>query len=293
MSHKVNRLALGTVQFGLPYGIANSRGKVTQAEAAAMLGLAFKSGIHYLDTAIAYGDSEACLGAIGIDDFRIITKLPSVPEGCSDIFKWAQDQLSASLVRLGLKATYGLILHRPDQLLGRDGAILYRALHRLKDAGKTDTIGISIYSPDELDALNKSYKFDLVQAPFSLLDKRLHSSGWLHRLKDSGVEIHTRSTFLQGLLLMNRAALPGKFARWSSIFDEWHNWLSCQNVPALEAALSFPLSFPEIDRVVVGADNIGQLSEIIRASNYHGICSLPNFEALDENLINPSRWSNL
>ncbi|MGP1664729.1 MAG: aldo/keto reductase, partial [Rhodanobacter sp.] len=71
------KLALGTVQFGLPYGIANPGGQIGRDDAGQILALARESGIDTLDTAIAYGDSEACLGAVGTKGFRVITKLPA------------------------------------------------------------------------------------------------------------------------------------------------------------------------------------------------------------------------
>ena len=73
------RLALGTVQFGMRYGIANSTGQVTAEQAGAMLRVAAVSGIDTLDTAVAYGSSESCLGALGVSDFRVVTKLPPLP----------------------------------------------------------------------------------------------------------------------------------------------------------------------------------------------------------------------
>ena len=81
----VNRLAIGTVQFGLPYGIANQAGQVSRPEARKMLQLAAAKGVDTLDTAIAYGESETCLGEVGCQDFKLVTKLPAVPDRCNDI----------------------------------------------------------------------------------------------------------------------------------------------------------------------------------------------------------------
>src|SRR5581483_2256099 len=111
------------------------------------------------------------------------------------------------LLRLDVKTLYGLLLHRPQQLLGAEGPTLYQALQGLKKGGQVQKIGVSVYAPSELELLNLRYRFDLVQAPFNLVDRRLHTTGWLQRLKEDGVEIHTRSAFLQGLLLMSPAAI--------------------------------------------------------------------------------------
>ena len=287
------RLALGTVQFGLPYGVANKSGQVSQNEAKSMLRIASENGIDTLDTAIAYGESEECLGCVGVKNFKMVTKLPSIPDGCLDISVWIHEQVTSSLSRLGVEKLYGFLLHKPEDLLGTDGPELYRALDSLKEKGLVKKVGVSIYSPNELEALKNDFSFDLIQAPFNLIDQRLLHSGWMKKLKDSGVEIHTRSTFLQGLLLMKETDIQPKFSPWKHLWKKWHDWLAENNVSALQGSLAFALSFPEIERVVVGADNHHQLMEIINATNNLLNSDLPNLVSADENLINPANWSKL
>ena len=292
-TRRMNRLALGTAQFGLSYGIANQDRQVTRAVAKAMLQLAAANGIDTLDTAIAYGESETCLGEVGIQEFKLVTKLPAVPDGCADVDGWVREQVAASLARLGVSEVYGLLLHRPQQLLERDGKALYRSLQDLKVAGCVQKVGVSIYAPGELEALTAQYRFDLVQAPFNLVDRRLHTTGWLQRLNDEGVEIHTRSAFLQGLLLMPQSGIPNKFAPWDELWGKWHDWLAQHAVSAVQACLVFPLSFPEIERVIVGADSVSQLEQIISAAADAAPVDLPDLNCDAENLINPAHWSKL
>jgi len=287
------RLALGTAQFGLPYGIANQAGQVSRKDVSSMLQLAASNGIDTLDTAIAYGESEAALGLAGTQGFKVVTKLPALPEDAPNVITWVMEQVEASLTRLGASAVYGLLLHRPEQLLGSNGKELYEALCALKECGKVQKIGVSIYNPFELDELTRRYHFDLVQAPFNIIDSRLHRTGWLQRLKDQEVEIHTRSAFLQGLLLMQKEAIPSKFLPWNNLWEQWHKWLSEHNVSALQACLAFPLAYPEIDRVVVGAESVQQLQQIIDAANSFLPDTFPDLACDAENLINPSCWSSL
>lgn len=289
----MSRLALGTAQFGLPYGIANQEGQVTRLAAKAMLQLAAANGIDTLDTAIAYGESETCLGEVGTQGFKLVTKLPAVPDGCADASDWVEEQVAASLSRLGVNAVYGLLLHRPQQLLESGGEVLYQTLQKLKKNGQVQKVGVSVYAPSELEALIPRFRFDLVQAPFNLVDRRLHTSGWLQRMKDDGVEIHIRSAFLQGLLLMPQSTIPAKFAAWSDLWRKWHDWLAHHTVSAVQACLAFPLSFPEIDRVVVGADSVSQLEQIISAATSTTPDDLPDLHCDAENLINPARWPQL
>lgn len=289
-----NRLALGTVQFGLPYGVANQSGQVSRDEAAAILDHAWAAGIDTLDTAIAYGESEQRLGEVGVAQWQVISKLPAIPESCMNVATWVQESVLSSLDRLRIPKLRGLLLHRPQQLLGPQGDALYRALVAIKDQGKIEKIGISIYGPDELDALWPHYQLDLVQAPFNIMDRRLATSGWLARLHQAGTEVHIRSVFLQGLLLMSPQSRPTYFNRWQPLWDQWHHWLTDQELAPLQACLCFAMSQPEIDRVVVGVDSLKHLQEIVASSKTIGAMKFPNkLESTNMDLINPSEWINL
>jgi aryl-alcohol dehydrogenase-like predicted oxidoreductase len=291
------KLALGTVQFGLNYGIANQSGQVSFAQASEVLALARLHGIADLDTAIAYGDAEARLGQIGVRGFRVVTKLPplpaTLPGGVADAGVWAKTQLAASLQRLGLGGVYGLMLHRSADLLGPEGPALVQALEDMQAEGWVQKLGISVYAPSELDAVMPLARWGLVQAPLNLLDRRLQTSGWLKRLKDLGVEVHTRSAFLQGLLLTSADALPPKFLPWLALWQRWQDWHSATGCSALGACLAFAQSFPEVDRVVVGVDGPAHLQDIVAALSEPMPPYWPEIATDDDRLVNPSRWAEL
>jgi aryl-alcohol dehydrogenase-like predicted oxidoreductase len=287
------RLALGTVQFGMNYGVANRQGQVDLAQAHSIIETARHAGIDTLDTAIAYGESESTLGQIDLDGFKIITKLPALPDDCADIAGWVEQQLAGSLGRLRCGAVQGLLLHRPEQLLGPKGAELYRGLAEMKAQGLVEQIGVSIYEPLELDTLCAAMDFDLVQAPFNILDARLTESGWLKRLSARGTELHVRSVFMQGLLLMTATERPHKFSRWSALWQEWHNWLGASGVTPVQACLRHALSFNAISRVVVGVDTAVQLQEIVSAANGPVPAIPQTLRSIDPELLNPSRWNQL
>ncbi len=285
-----NRLALGTVQFGLPYGIANQVGQVSRDEATTILDHAWATGLDTLDTAIAYGECEQWLGEIGVAQWQVISKLPAIPESCTDVAAWVRESVLGSLGRLRISRLRGLLLHRSQQLLGPQGDALYQALVALKDQGKVEKIGVSIYGPDELDALWPHYQLDLVQAPFNIIDRSLATSGWLTRLHQTGTEVHIRSVFLQGLLLMEAARRPATFNRWQPLWQRWHRWLDDQALTPLQACLGFVLSQPEIDRVVVGVDNLKQLQEILAGVKVSAITPPKTLISEDLDLIKPSHW---
>jgi aryl-alcohol dehydrogenase-like predicted oxidoreductase len=287
------RLALGTVQFGLDYGVANRDGMVSQDEASRILRFAMERGIDTLDTAAAYGDSESVLGAVNVHGWRIVSKLPPVvPDGTS-VAEWAVDSVNRTLARLGQRNLYGLLLHRPAQLLEKNGEALYLALQRLKQEGIVSKIGVSIYGPDDLDTLCRHFDLDLVQAPFSVVDRRLISSGWMRRLKERGVELHARSAFLQGLLLMRAQDRGERFSRWQALWRDWDAWLAESRVSATEACIRYALSHGEIEKVVVGVQSKEQLAEIVSASERGGLDVPAHLSADSEDLLNPGRWSSL
>lgn len=285
-----NRLALGTVQFGLPYGVANRQGQVPETEAREILKLAQAQGIDTLDTAIAYGTSEACLGAIGMQGWRIITKLPGLPAGQIDVTQWVQEQVAASMQCLRVHHLQGLLLHRSSDLFSSQGQPLYQALIHLKAQGLVDKIGVSIYDPDELPQLLAHYPIDLVQAPYNVLDRRLTDSGWLDHLFSRGIAVHARSVFLQGLLLMPVHDRPQAFNRWQPLWRRWHDWLRDTGQTPLQACLGFALAQSSIERVLVGVDSLSQFGEILAATAMP-YCQPPADLCNDDpDLINPSRW---
>jgi aryl-alcohol dehydrogenase-like predicted oxidoreductase len=287
------RLALGTAQFGLSYGVANNSGQIDLNQGKLLLDCALKNGINTLDTAIAYGNSERRLGQIGVEKWHVVSKLPDLPDKCENVKGWVVEQVHHSIIRLGIDQLYGLLLHKPQQLLDPNGHLIYQSLIQLKADGLLNKIGISIYDPSELDLLCKEFDFDLIQAPFNILDRRILYSGWLTKLSNLGIEVHTRSTFLQGLLLMSEKDIPTKFDQWTLLWLEWFNWLKNSEISALEACLGYVLSFSEISKIVVGVDSITQLNQVIQATRGAPLNVPDKLKIDDINLINPANWALL
>lgn len=285
-----SKLALGTVQFGLPYGVANQQGQVTAEQAAIILDAARHVGIATLDTAIAYGTSEQVLGGLDLRPFDIVTKLPAMPDDCTDVAGWVATQLDGSMSRLCVERVDGLLLHRPAQLLGDKGGALFSALESLREEGLVRRIGVSIYDPAELDALCERFRFDLVQAPFNVMDDRLLASGWLDRLGELGTDLHVRSVFMQGLLLMSEQARPDYFSSWAGHWRAWREWLKESGLTPLQACLRYALDLPQIEKVVVGVDSVDQLMEVAAAADGHCPARPRDVGCLDEALLNPSVW---
>ena len=287
------RIALGTAQFGLNYGISNAQGLTGTAELAQILELSRKSGIDTLDTAPAYGESESVLGNLNVKGFRIVSKLPSeIPEGVS-VAGWVVKSVNTSLLRLNQDNLHGILLHRPAQLFEANGDAIYHSLQELKAGGLVDKIGVSIYDARELIKLFKHFDFDLIQAPLSIFDQRLITSGWLNRLVSEGIEVHVRSIFLQGLLLMQEEERPIKFKRWNKLWRDWYEWLDEYGLTAMEVCTRYVLSIPGVERVIVGVQSSRQLGEILEVAS-RGHIDAPSFLPVNsDELLNPSRWTSL
>ena len=290
---KFDRLTLGTVQFGMDYGIANTKGRLSKDEAHKLLLCAQERGVRTLDTAASYGDSEKCLGEIGIRAWEVVSKIPGLPSVTSktEAYSWFDNSIQRSLKRLKINTLHGLLIHRPSDLLGPYGQTLYTLLSDTKKRGMAKKIGISVYSPSELEVLFDRYPIDMVQLPLNVFDQRFAESGWLTRLKQAGVEIHSRSVFLQGLLLMPADARPKQFFEWPDVWRRWDQWLQDTRISPLVACLNAALMREEIDRVVIGFDNLKQFEQLCETRLDPRI-SLPTFsDCVEEALINPSKWS--
>jgi aryl-alcohol dehydrogenase-like predicted oxidoreductase len=287
------KLALGTVQFGMPYGIANSKGQVTLEAAKLILQYGKEANIDTLDTAIGYGDSEITLGKIGVFDWEIITKLPEIPESCRDVTKWINQELANSLDRLKIDQIRGLMLHSSMQLLSPFGNEIWDTMQNLKTKGSVKKIGFSIYDPIELDLIWEKFQPDIIQAPYNIFDQRLKTSGWLEKISRHGKEVHVRSIFLQGLLLMKKEQRPEKFNRWDTLFDRWDQWLIKKDFTSLEACLGFVSTEKSINKIVIGVDSPSHLKQIIASESKYVEPIPKELVTSDLDLLNPSNWVNL
>ena len=287
------KLALGTAQFGSSYGIVNQFGMVNFQNVKEIIELAREKKIDLIDTAIAYGDSEKAIGKNNIFDFNVVTKLPPVPENTQDVKSWVENKVNLSLSNLGLRNLYGLLIHNSESLTGNSGKELINSLNVIKSKGLVKKIGISIYDPYELDFLMHLMKIDIVQVPFSIIDQRIETSGWLDKLYQAKVEVYARSVFLQGLLLLPQNNLPSKFNRWNYFWKKWHEWLNDNKLTALEATIKYALSIPKIKRVIVGVETKKQLKQITDVSG-EKLPRIPSELSLeDTDLLCPFNWHKL
>ena len=284
------RLGLGTVQFGMPYGTANPQPEVPLVTVRDILSHAQSLGLNILDTAVNYGSSEEKLGQCDLAQWRVVSKLPEIPSNENTDF-WMEAQVRASLERLKIPMLDGLLLHRPEQLLGARSAEILKSLTHLKEKGLVGKTGISVYAPDEIFACFDLAYFDLVQVPFNLLDRRILKSGCLDFLNDKGVEVHARSIFLQGLLLMDLESKNRQFGAWHSIWQELDIWVRNEGISYLEACIAFVKNTPGIDTILVGVNSTANLEEIVSVFESNAKAIPGHIHTDDPQLLNPANWS--
>lgn len=272
------KIGLGTVQFGTRYGIANTSGQTPERSAHEILAEGLSLGIDTLDTASAYGEAEQVLGRFErLEEYRVVSKFIGATTAAE-----LRVQLETSLGRLGLNTLYGYLAHRPLALVEFPG--LWEALQNLKQEGLVQKTGYSLNRVSELEILlEKNMLPDLVQVPYNYLDYRFEP--YFEPLKDSGCEIHTRSTFLQGLLLMPPGHYPAHFDSVRSLLGTLHS--SCSNLEG--SLLRFATDHPCIDKVILGVEtreqllaNLGRLDTAERL--------IPHAQHIDEAILTPSMW---
>ena len=260
MTNNRPQLCLGTVQFGLSYGITNKRGKVPEAEVRRMLKLASQSGIELLDTAQAYGSAESVLGRCWPTNAsrRLISKLPAKANPES----WEKN-MSKSLKRLKSPKLDTFLLHRASDLLGSNGKALLNWLEDLRARGLVKRIGISIYSASELEGIPLD-RLQVVQLPVSIYDQRLIKDGTLTKLQDLDIAIHLRSVLLQGLLVQPAERWPKKFSiGFREHHSRWLKYLEENNISPLEGALAFAYGCGHIEAILVGATSRKELQQLL------------------------------
>ena len=288
------RLGLGAVQFGLSYGVGNSSGPVPLKEIKKVLNVAKHTGVQIIDTATGYGTSEKNIGKCldPTHEFSIVTKtspLNVTYVGHAEV-NHVRNKFETSLELLGQKAIYGLLVHQVADLLSPGGEKIYNLLRELKREGFVQKIGVSVYEKDEIDSLLDRYSLDIFQIPINVFDQRLVKNGSLQRLNDAGVEVHARSAFLQGILLMNSDELPQYFNSLRSWHRDYIETLDYAGISKVTAALGFLNEFVEINHAIVGVLTAEQLIECASAVSQEVKIDFSRFAFDNVAMLDPRTW---
>lgn len=293
------KLVLGTAQLGTDYGIQGN-GRPSPEGTEKLLDAALERGISLFDTAADYGDAEALLGNYleksgARDSVRVVTKLKQgvldgVPE---ERYKAVLEQnIEQSMRRLKSGRLDGLLFHNAEYVF-RPRAV--EALIERKCRGTIDKVGVSVYTPAEAEKALAYHGLDVIEVPYSALDRRLDRSGFFRKAKERGMTVFTRSSLLQGLLVMSPERLPDSMDFATPYVAQFQELCREVSLPPLECAVGFAAAHPYIDYLVFGADSVKQLEEYVRAARnvmdpetFRLIFS--KFQDVPERVVTPFLW---
>lgn len=282
MSNKLTRkIGLGTVQFGLTYGISNQTGQTSPSEVRQILDVFRESGGEIIDTALAYGESEQVLGKAGVKEFKMVSKFMP-PSVCGSS---VEEQLERSLDKLGIQTLYGYLAHRTDDLI--DHPEQWDVLCSKKEKNMLKKTGVSLTDPEQWGKLSVAgIQPDIIQVPYNYIDRRFEKI--MIECRKYGGEVHARSVFLQGLFFVNPDELPGFFDTIKPMLSE----IQTNKENLAGRLLSFSLTRPFIDYVITGVETAEQLKTNFRSVGKDP--ALPDLQTrYSEEILNPAQWPTL
>ena len=290
MNRQKPYLSLGTAILKDDYGISRKSQLRTDLDKKEFLKSAYELGVLHLDTAPSYGNAERLIGETFGNDSRISISSKISRLSC-DSFSVLVESVKSSLSKLNVVSLDSLLLHDASVLQGESGSQVYRWMIEIKEMGLTERIGVSVYSKDELLWIKKECpEFTTFQLPEGIMNRESINSQELLKLHEAGNCLEVRSIFLQGLLLLDVSSLPTFFMPVRHLFSQFRDYLAANEVSALEACLTYSKSIPWASGIVVGAEDTGQLLEIIQFFESEKTLNCSSVPVLPQEFLDPRRW---
>ena len=286
---KKNKLILGTVQFGLDYGINNSQGKPTKEKVFQILNYAYEKGVRYLDTAELYGNAHDLIGEFHrinpTKKFQIITKFSH------DFVDSLENKINKYLDQLNTNILNAILFHSFESYINHKEQLENIAKFKNKSF---KYIGVSVYTNEQMNEVIDDINIDIIQMPFNLFDNLNLRGELLIKAKEKNKIIHTRSAFLQGLFFMKKDNSNSIRIKLEKELDLIEAISLKSSISIGSIALNYCLLQPNIDGVLIGVDSLEQLKENIaflkhKISDkyFHQINSI---RICNVELLNPSTW---
>jgi len=286
-----DKLILGTVQLGIPYGINNNTGKPDQSTANAILHSAWEGGIRLLDTAESYGNAQQVIGHYHVgqaESFHVITKLMPGKTPAE-----VRPSLLEDMNLLNVDSLYGFMFHHLNVFKQNVSAL--GDLKSMQAKGRIKRIGVSVYSNDELEYVLNFPEINLIQLPFNMLDNWCQRGGHISKAKEKGIEIHVRSVFLQGLFFMKETEIPVKLSPLVPFLRQLKKICNEFNMSMELAAMGYALARPEIDKVLIGVetpaqlqDNLNQVAQLQISKEFTS--AVEEIYVSETELLSPVNW---
>ena len=293
------KLCLGTVQFGMDYGICGQK-KPDIEEAVSCLDYATQNGIFAIDTARAYGSAETVVGeflrkkTIPREKLFISTKFK--PNLLDDIDpeeyeKVIEGEIRAQLETLHTDYVDAYMFHSARYVFDEKKL---KAIASVVKKGYARKCGVSVYEPEEAEACFNSPNVTFMQAPYSIFDHRMKESGILDSA-NSSCEIHTRSAFIQGLIMMDESRVPDFLSKAKPLLRRITEVCDDYEISRVQLALQYVKREKNISHLVFGVDSLTQLKDDIKYFNEELPKSLlaimeHEFDGINAKIMMPSLW---
>jgi len=286
----IDKIILGTAQFGMDYGINNSNGKITNEEIYKILEYSYDNGIRQLDTAEVYGNSIDLIGEFHNQypekKFKVFSKAIYSKDQVDYLYN-----IESNLKKLSIESYEGYMIHNYQSFT--ENQKLINVMVDAKRSGLIKQNGISLYLNQEVNHLLNEDLLDFIQLPFNLLDNSSKRESTFKSAKSSNLDIHVRSIFLQGLFFKSQSLTPKKIKPLRKYIDQLIEICKDFNIDLDELAIKYTLNKDYINKIIFGIDNLDQLKRnifIIENGIKIPTLKIDNINVLENNLLNPTNW---
>ncbi len=291
MQCNLNNLIVGTAQFGMDYGISNYMGRTKYPEILKIDKFLSSVGVGFYDTAPAYGVAESVVSDLihNGSELKVITKIKAVESGN---FKSVIESLYRSIDKFEGRL-WGVLFHNSHDIKYEYYKPVMKEIDRLYQLGVIKNIGASVYNDGDIELLSENLKLDILQVPFNIYDQRFGNNENIKGVRRAGGEIHVRSVFLQGLILMNALSLPDDMSEIVSLQKKLYKYSKETETSVYQMCIKWVMQQNWIDKMVCGVNNLDQAKNLVDNFNTAGgvvDINLSEFCVSDINIINPSRW---
>lgn len=282
-NHLIKKFVIGSANFTQKYGADLKQ--INNIEIRKILKIAKKNNISKIDTAESYIKNKNVFNSID-KKFTFFSKIK--PNSKWESLKYCQKKIEKHFQIFNNCKFETLLIHDIKILFTKSGQKIFKNLEKLKERKHFKKIGISIYDTKSLDYLIYKYKFDVVQCPYNIFDRRIITSGWFEKLKKKKIEIHVRSIFLQGLIVNQNIYRKKYFKKWERLFVDWFKYLKTNKISPIDYCMNDLLNY-NFDKVIIGINSSKNLKDVL---NFKIIekNKMINFKINDKKLIDPRNW---